>query len=72
MALVAAELTGYGWQAMILHKFIARVEELKGYGFNLWVVYFVWIVVIILLYPLCKVFDNYKQSHKEKWWLSYL
>jgi uncharacterized membrane protein len=72
MALVAAELTGYGWQAMILHKFISRVEELKGYGFELWVVYLIWIIVIILLYPLCKVFDNYKQSHKEKWWLSYL
>ena len=21
---------------------------------------------------LCKIYDGYKQSHKEKWWLSYL
>jgi len=28
--------------------------------------------VILCLYPLCKWYDNYKTSHKEKWWLSYL
>jgi hypothetical protein len=32
----------------------------------------IWIVVILILFPLCKWYDNYKQSHKEKWWLSYL
>jgi uncharacterized membrane protein len=72
IALVAAELSGYGWQSMILHKFIVRADELKGYGFNLWVVYIIWIVVIVLLYPICKRFDAYKQNHNEKWWLSYL
>jgi len=72
MALVLAELTGYGWQALILHKFISRVDELKGYGLNLWMVYLIWIVVVISLYPICKFFDHYKQTHKEKWWLSYL
>ena len=72
IALLAAEFTGFGWQAMILPKFITRVEALKGFGFNLFVVYLIWIAVIVLLYPLCKKFDSYKQAHKEKWWLSYL
>ena len=72
IALLAAEFTGFGWQSMILPKFITRVEALKGYGFNLITVYCIWIAVILLLYPLCKKFDKYKQSHKEKWWLSYL
>jgi uncharacterized membrane protein len=72
IALFAAELTGFGWQAMILPKFVSRVEALKGYGFNLITVYVVWIGIILLLYPLCKKFDRYKQAHKEKWWLSYL
>lgn len=72
LALAAAEFSGYGWRSMILNKFIGRVEELKGYGFNLGVVYLVWIFVIIVLYPVCKKFDAYKQSHKEQWWLSYL
>lgn len=72
MALFAAEFTGFGWQAMILPKFVSRVEALKGYGFNLMVVYIIWLAVIVLLYPFCKKFDLYKQTHKEKWWLSYL
>lgn len=72
LALLAAVLTGFGWQAMILSKHITKTEALKGYGFNLITVYLVWILVIALLYPLCKKFDAYKQAHKEKWWLSYL
>ncbi len=72
LALVAAEFTGYGWQKMILLKSVTKVEELKGYGFNLIIVYLVWIAVILLLYPLCRKFDRYKQAHKEKWYLSYL
>lgn len=72
IAAFAAYFTGFGWQALVTDKFIIKVESLKGYGFNLLTVYFVWIVIILLLYPLCKRFDAYKQSHKEKWWLSYL
>ena len=73
MAVFAAEFTGFGWRIMVsMPKFVTKVEALKGYGFNLITVYLVWILVIILLYPLCKKFDTYKQSHKEKWWLSYL
>jgi uncharacterized membrane protein len=72
LALFAAEFTGFGWRTMIVPIFVNRVAALKGYGFGLWVVYVVWIAVILLLYPLCKRFDTYKQAHKEKWWLSYL
>ena len=71
-AAFAAYFTGFGWKALVLPTFITRVEALKGYGFNLIIVYLVWILVIALLYPLCKKFDAYKQSHKEKGWLSYL
>jgi hypothetical protein len=45
---------------------------LPGLGWGLAVVYAVWLAVIIALYPLCKWYDKYKISHKEKWWLSYL
>ena len=41
-------------------------------GYGLGVVYLVWIVVVILLFPLCKWYNHYKSNHKEKWWLSYL
>ncbi|MEO8763630.1 MAG: heparan-alpha-glucosaminide N-acetyltransferase domain-containing protein [Ginsengibacter sp.] len=72
IALLAAEFTGFGWQKMILSVFITKVDELKGYGFSLVMVYFIWVSVILALYPLCKKFDNYKQTNKNKWWLSYL
>ena len=72
LAIIFAELSGYGWQKMIFEDWISESPYLKGYGFSLWVVYLVWIGVILLLYPLCKRFDRYKQLHREKWWLSYL
>jgi uncharacterized membrane protein len=72
VALLFAELSGFGWQKMILADWMTEVPALRGFGFPLWVVYCVWVGVIALLYPLCKKFDAYKQSHKEKWWLSYL
>ncbi|MES2558171.1 MAG: heparan-alpha-glucosaminide N-acetyltransferase domain-containing protein [Bacteroidota bacterium] len=43
-----------------------------GEGFELGGVYIVWICVLVLLYPICKWYDKYKQNHKEQWWLSYL
>ena len=45
---------------------------MPGEGYNLWIVYAVWLAVVIALYPLCKWYDRYKMNHKEKWWLSYL
>lgn len=72
VAILFAELSGFGWQIMILPDWVTEMPTLKGYGFPLWVVYAVWVGVIVLLYPFCKKFDKYKQAHKEKWWLSYL
>ncbi len=43
-----------------------------GEGNGLLIVYGVWLGVIVLLYPLCKKYDQYKSAHKEKWWLSYI
>ena len=41
------------------------------FGYDLWVVYAVWISVILILYPLCRWYNNYKSTHRH-WWLSYL
>ena len=40
-------------------------------GFNLGVVYLSWIIGVLLLYPLCKLFAELKRVRKD-WWLSYL
>ena len=72
LALITAEFTGLGWQKMVLPAMPFMVKALKGFGFNLFIVYLIWILIIAMLYPLCKRFDTYKQNHKDKWWLSYL
>ena len=41
------------------------------HGFALWVVYAVWLVGVLLLYPLCKWFAGVKARRRD-WWLSYL
>jgi len=71
-AMVFAQLSGFGWQKFILDTWIGFEPNMAGYGFRLWVVYLVWAGLILLLYPLCKRFDQYKQANKQKWWLSYL
>ncbi len=41
------------------------------YGWDLWVVYAVWLVVLMLMYPLCLWFVRLRQKRRI-WWLSYL
>lgn len=42
-----------------------------GEGYSLGITYLVWILIVIILYPICKWYASYKQSH-QNWWLSYL
>lgn len=42
-----------------------------NYGYPLWAVYAVWIVVLALLYPPCRWFARLKLRRRD-WWLSYL
>lgn len=74
LAVIGAAISIHNWQAMFfLSSSPTRAAALKGYGFNLIVVYVVWITVLLLLYPLCKRFDAYKRAHQStKWWLRYL
>lgn len=72
LALLYSELSGFGWEKMILKNWVTEDPLLKGYGLNLGYVYLVWIAIILLLYPVCKKFDLYKRNNKDKWWLSYL
>jgi uncharacterized membrane protein len=45
--------------------------EPQGYGYDLWVVYLVWLGVVIALYPLCRWFAGVKSRRRDAW-LSYL
>ncbi len=70
-ATILAELTGFGYESMILSGFVSTNKQLIGYGLNLGWVYVIWATIMLMLYPSCKWFSNYKMNHKEQWWLSY-
>ena len=71
-AIIGILIFGGNWHDMIITAEGFTSQKLITYGYSLFVVYMVWIGVVLLLYPFCKKYMLYKQTHKEKWWLSYL
>ncbi|MFM8177707.1 MAG: hypothetical protein ACKOAG_00815, partial [Candidatus Kapaibacterium sp.] len=72
LTMIYAQLTGYGWQTLILDRWVSEVPGLQGFGLELGLVYVAWLAIVAMLYPLCVWFDTYKRRHKEKRWLRYL
>jgi uncharacterized membrane protein len=73
----ALAFVGLAIQGVPMEEFVLTAERfqsgvLANYGFDLWVVYAVWILVVLFLYPVCKRYMEYKQNNKDKWWLRYL
>jgi uncharacterized membrane protein len=42
-----------------------------GFGYDLWVVYLAWALIVLALYPACRWFARIKATRHD-WWLSYL
>jgi uncharacterized membrane protein len=73
LAMIATPLFGYNFSDMILTDRVNSVPGLKNYGFELPIVYCVWVILVFLLYPCCKWFDRYKRMNQSAYqWLSYL
>jgi uncharacterized membrane protein len=72
LAIGGALLCGYKSSDMVISTWVTLSPGLKGYGFGLPVVYTIWILLLIGLYPLCKWYDRYKSAHRANKWLSYL
>lgn len=65
-------LQGFGTKD-IVPKGLPFFFKPNGLGFGLPGVYAIWLLVVVLLYPVCKKYDQYKTANaKEKSWLSYL
>lgn len=71
-AIIGIILLGGNWELMILDAEAFMNPKLLDYGYSLPIVYLVWISIVLLLYPLCKKYMEYKLKNKDKWWLSYL
>jgi uncharacterized membrane protein len=66
---IAFYIAGYGSKDIVGQTpFLFRPVQ---FGYPLWAVYAIWIVLIMALYPLCKWYNKYKATHTQ-WWLSYL
>ena len=63
-------ITGHSWSDLDFTHF-KNGSLPYGSGYDLWVVYVAWVVVIVLLYFPCRWYSKYKATHKQ-WWLSYL
>lgn len=72
LAVLAAILTGFEFSDMVIDVWVTMQPGLQGYGFGLWVVYLIWLILIIGLYPICSWYNDYKSNNRDKWWLSYL
>jgi uncharacterized membrane protein len=55
----------YGLKAIIM-PFIASRLMPEDYGYDLPMIYNIWIIMIIMLYPLCRWFKNYKSNNPNK------
>lgn len=62
---------GHTWDEGYFSDFIFLFVA-PGEGYSLSAVYFIWLLMILILFPICKGYDKYKLNHPEKWWLSYL
>ncbi len=62
---------GYRWSDLHFTGFEMGHPE-KGGGLNIPQLYLLWIIIVILLYPVCKAYSKFKSAHPEKEWVRYL
>jgi hypothetical protein len=70
--MIGLTILGEDWRELIHTPERFNSGFLADKGFDLWVTYAIWIVTLVVLYPLCKKYMTYKANNKDKWWLSYL
>lgn len=72
LALLALAFSGWDWREYILSAQAFLAGRLTGFGFGLGAVYAIWVVVLVVLYPLCRWYQKVRENHPTWWWLGYL
>ncbi|HET9911428.1 MAG TPA: heparan-alpha-glucosaminide N-acetyltransferase domain-containing protein [Anaerolineales bacterium] len=72
LAMLLLVVQGRPWQEYILSARGIASGTLSNFGLGLGAVYAIWIVIVILLYPVCRWYQTYREKNPSKWWLSYL
>ena len=60
VAIIGLVITGKDWRLMILDASTMSNGLLEGYGYSLFTVYLVWLSIVTMLYPICRVYMRYK------------
>ena len=71
-AMLTLVFAGRDWMQYILTARAIASGTLSSFGLRIVAVYLVWILVIVLLYPLCRAYQRYKENNPTKLWLRYL
>ncbi|NES20883.1 MAG: DUF1624 domain-containing protein [Symploca sp. SIO3E6] len=69
-AAIVLALPKYGLAAVTL-PYIYKSAMPENYGYSLHHVYIIWLIIVMILYPLCNWFAHYKYQHRY-WWLNFL
>jgi len=72
LAVVALVISGRSWTDYIITAEAWVNQTTADFGFDLWVVYLVWVLVVVGMYPLCKWYRVYKKAHPEKRLFAYI
>jgi uncharacterized membrane protein len=74
LGFIAVVLYGYPWQTMVFQGTFDQFSPLLvgKYGFSLGAVYGIWVAVVLMLYPFCRYWLEFKGRKKSKWWVSYV
>ena len=72
LAMLLLLYEGRDWHQYILSARALMSGTLSNFGLSLGAVYTVWVLVIVLLYPICKAYQHYREDNPSSPWLSYL
>jgi uncharacterized membrane protein len=72
LAMAFLAYSGRDWREYIISAQGIRSGALINFGLDVGGIYLVWLIIIVLMYPLCKWYQAYKENNSSKWWLSYL
>ncbi len=67
---VLLALPKYGLKAFALPYLLSSAMP-EDYGYDLHHVYVLWIIMLVILYPICNWFSKYKSKNK-RWWLTFI
>jgi uncharacterized membrane protein len=72
LALLLLLYKGRDWHQYILSARALMSGALSNFGLSLGAMYIVWLLIILLLYPICKWYQKIREGNSSNWWLSYL